>query len=79
MKGQITVYGTSLCPRCQGAKQYLEDKGIPYKCVDVGRDLKAAAHLELNDISTLPCIETDTCRVVGFNVRELDKLIEEVL
>ncbi|MDQ3204450.1 MAG: glutaredoxin 3 [Pseudomonadota bacterium] len=33
---EVTMYTTSTCPYCRGAKQLLESKGIPYTEINVG-------------------------------------------
>ena len=35
MKEPIKLYGASTCPQCQGAKQYLESKSVPFEYIDV--------------------------------------------
>lgn len=72
---EIKVYGTESCPQCQGAKQYLKQKGISFEYVDVFKDEEAMKELEELGAMSLPVIKCDNATVMGFNV----KMLEEVL
>lgn len=71
----IKVYGTESCPQCQGAKQYLKQKGISFEYADVFKDETAMKELEELGAMSLPVIKCDNATVMGFNV----KMLEEVL
>ena len=71
----IKVYGTESCPQCQGAKQYLKQKGISFEYADVFKDEAAMKELEELGAMSLPVIKCDNTTVMGFNV----KMLEEVL
>ena len=43
---QIVVYGTTWCPDCQRAKQFLGEQRIHYVWVDIEADLQAADYVE---------------------------------
>ena len=43
MADTIIFYGTSWCPDCRRAKQFLETHHIPFDEIDVDRDHEAAA------------------------------------
>ena len=42
----IIVYGTTWCPDCKQAKQFLGDQRIHYHWVDIERDPEAMAYVE---------------------------------
>jgi glutaredoxin len=42
----IIVYGTTRCPDCVRAKQFLDRRGIAYCWVDVERDRQAMTHIQ---------------------------------
>ena len=44
--GTIIVYGTTWCPDCRGAKQFLGDHLIQYVWVDIEQDAEAMAEVE---------------------------------
>ncbi len=54
----IVVYGTTWCPDCRRAKQFLGEQRIPYRWVDIERDAKALAYVETinNGMRIVPTI-----------------------
>ena len=38
----IRIYTTSWCPACRQAKQFLEERQLPYEEIDIEADLRAA-------------------------------------
>ena len=42
----IIVYGTTWCPDCKRAKQFLGEQRIPYRWVDIEQDAAAMAYVE---------------------------------
>lgn len=42
----ITVYGTTWCPDCKRAKQFLGDQRIQYSWVDIEKDMEAMSYVE---------------------------------
>jgi thioredoxin reductase (NADPH) len=60
MEDTIVVYGTTWCPDCKQAKQFLGDQRVPYQWIDIERDPEAMAYVEqVNDgqriIPTIVC------------------------
>jgi mycoredoxin len=43
---KIKIYGTTWCPDCARAKQFLSKKGIPFDWIDIEKDDQARAHVE---------------------------------
>ena len=79
MKEPIKLYGASTCPQCQGAKQYLESKSVPFEYIDVHKDTDGLNQLECLGISTIPVVMLGdgTNYVTGSNVKAIDNLIKE--
>jgi glutaredoxin-like YruB-family protein len=70
------VFTTPTCPWCQRAKSYLRSKSIPFKEVDVSRDQQAARDLvRRTGQMGVPVIEIDGRAVVGFDQRQVDRLL----
>jgi glutaredoxin-like YruB-family protein len=70
------VFTTPTCPWCQRAKSYLRSKSIPFKEVDVSRDQQAARDLvRRTGQMGVPVIEIDGRTVVGFDQRQVDRLL----
>ena len=42
----IIVYGTKWCPDCHRARRILGGRDIPYKYIDINRDVQACAFVE---------------------------------
>ena len=76
---QIKLYGTTSCPQCQGAKAWLERKKVPFTYVDVREDAASMNYLVEQGLSTIPVIIWKEQCITGFNPKQLDKLIMEVM
>ena len=73
---RVLVFTTPTCPWCQRAKSYLRSKSIPFKEVDVPRDQQAARDLvRRTGQMGVPVIEIDGRPVVGFDQRQVDRLL----
>lgn len=73
---RVIVFTTPTCPWCQRAKSYLRSKSIPFKEVDVSRDQQAARDLVRRTGQLgVPVIEIDGRAVVGFDQRQVDRLL----
>ena len=73
---RVLVFTTPTCPWCQRAKSYLRSKSIPFKEVDVTRDHQAARDLvRRTGQMGVPVIEIDGRPVVGFDQRQVDRLL----
>ena len=73
---RVLVFTTPTCPWCQRAKSYLRSKSIPFKEVDVSRDQQAARDLvRRTGQMGVPVIEIDGRPVVGFDQRQVDRLL----
>lgn len=72
----ITIYSTPACPYCHQAKRYLDEKGIPYKELDVAADLDARNQMvEISGQLGVPVIQVEGNIIVGFNRARLDELL----
>ncbi len=64
----VTVYSTRTCPYCHMAKDFLAEKKIAFKDVDVGSDQKAAEEMvKKSGQMGVPVIEIDGKIIVGFD------------
>ena len=71
----ITLYGTSTCPHCQTAREYLTKNGIPFNDVLVDKSKSAEeAYTSLNERG-VPVIVSAHKLMVGFNAKAYDELI----
>lgn len=74
----IKLYGTASCPQCQGAKKYLEQKGVPFEYIDVRTHPTGINDLEARNLRTIPVILWKDWCITGFSPKQIDKLITEV-
>ena len=79
MKEPLRLYGAASCPRCQGAKKYLEQKQVPFEYIDVFESPEGVKELESRGLSTIPVVMLGdgTNYVAGFNAKAIDYLIKE--
>lgn len=73
----ITVYTTSTCPFCDMMKNFLNEKGLPYKEVNVQQDQAAANKLvETTGQMGVPQTEIDGQWIIGFDPDKVMELVE---
>jgi glutaredoxin-like YruB-family protein len=77
---KVIVYSTTVCPYCDMAKKYLEEKRIEYIDIDVSKDEKAMVEMtkKTNQLS-IPVLDIDGEIIVGFNKKAIDTAIEIML
>ena len=76
---EITVYTTSTCPWCRMLKDYLTDKKVKFRNIDVGMDSKAAKEMvDKSGQMGVPQIEINGRIIVGFDKEELEKELAKV-
>lgn len=73
---RVIVFTTPTCGFCQAAKQYLRQRGIRFKEVDVTRDPQAARDIvRRTGQQGVPVIQIGSNFVVGFDRPKIDKLL----
>ena len=55
----ITVYSKNNCPNCDQAKNYLKNKNIPYREVNIEQDAEAREFITQEGLRTVPQIFMD--------------------
>ncbi len=71
----VTVYGTSWCPACRAAREYLMQRHIPFSDLDVERDPEARRELAEKQARALvhfggvPVLEVNGTLMEGFDRR----------
>jgi len=72
----IIIYTTPTCTYCNAVKNYLRNKNIPFREIDVSRDQLAAQEMyNRSGQYGVPQILIDGHLVVGFNKSKLDELL----
>jgi glutaredoxin 3 len=75
-KSRVLVFTTPSCPWCVRAKQYLRERNVPFREVDVSRDVAAARDLvRRTGQMGVPVVEIDGRPIVGFDKPQIDRLL----
>ena len=72
----VAVYSTPTCTYCHQLKQYLTQRSIPYRDLDVSRDAAAAAEMvRLTGQQGVPVTVIDGQAIIGYDRRALDEAL----
>ncbi|ABN51474.1 MAG TPA: NrdH-redoxin [Hungateiclostridium thermocellum] len=72
----VIVYTTPTCPWCTRVKEYLDQKGVQYREVNVAADRNAAMEMiRKSGQRGVPVVDIDGNIVVGFDQGKIDSLI----
>ena len=64
----VTLYTTTMCPYCEGAKALLKKRGIAYEEINLSRSPDDRQHIiDLTGMATFPQILIDGKPIGGFN------------
>lgn len=72
---RITLYSTRQCPHCRQARQYLQQRGLPFQELDVQSNARAQKALQRLGARAVPVILIGDARVDGFDRARLDRLL----
>jgi len=73
---KVIVYSTPTCPYCVMVKQYLNEKKIEYKDIDVSEDQESAEKMfEKSHHMGVPQLWIDHEVIVGFDQTKIDQLL----
>ncbi|MFH1256349.1 MAG: glutaredoxin family protein [Candidatus Diapherotrites archaeon] len=73
---EVIVYSTPTCPYCIMAKDYLKEKGIAFKDVNVAQDKKAAEEMiQKSGQQGVPVIDVAGQIIIGFDKEALKKAL----
>ncbi len=76
MMAKVTVYSTSTCPWCKKVKEYLKEKKVKYKDINVEDNEKARNDMiEKSGQMGVPVIDIDGTIIVGFDQAKIDKAL----
>jgi len=72
----IKVYSTEACPYCVALKNFLKEKGVDFKEIDVSQNQEAAKEMvEKTNQRGVPVLEVDGQFIVGFNRKKIEELL----
>lgn len=73
---KVVVFTTPTCSWCTRLKQYLRQRRVPFREVDVSKDEKAARDLvRRTGQQGVPVITIDGKPIVGFDKAKIDRLL----
>lgn len=64
---KLTLYGTTTCPHCAKAREYLKQAGIPFNDQIIDQSKAAASTFKLLDEKYVPILVSERKMVVGFD------------
>ena len=72
----ITIYSLPTCPHCRHAKEYLSNKNLTFKDLNVAEDKSARDEMvRLTNQRSVPVIVIDGQTVVGFDQQKIDEVL----
>jgi glutaredoxin len=75
---EIQIFSQPTCPACNEVKEYLKNKGIPFKDFNILSDDKALEEmLHVHKVRVTPLIIIGDKKLIGFDVVELEKALAE--
>jgi glutaredoxin 3 len=76
----IRIFTTPDCPRCFAAKEWLKNRALEFKEVNVKENLAATREMiRLSGARTVPVIEIGGRIVVGFNREEMEDALRDAV
>lgn len=73
-KDKVVMYSAAWCGICKKAKQYFQQKSIPYIVYDIEKSRSGKRGYKLLKGKGVPIIIVDDKRMNGFNVKKFEKL-----
>lgn len=74
---QVIIFSTSTCTWCRKVKDYLKEKKVKFKEVDVARDQKAARDMvRKSGQQGVPQIWINNYPIVGFDKTKIDRMLK---
>lgn len=72
-QARVIVFSTPTCPYCNAVKRYLQQRGVPFKDIDVSRDPIAARDMvRRSGQQGVPVIDINGKIIVGFDRAKID-------
>ena len=74
----IKIYSQPTCQACNELKEYLKSRGIQFEDHDIIRDYEALEEMiHVHKVSVTPLIIIGDKKLVGFDVKKLEKALAE--
>lgn len=73
---KVKVYSTPICPFCITLKEFLKKREVDFEDIDISGNEEAKERVVKNTgQSSVPVLELDGKFIVGFNRKEISKLL----
>lgn len=73
----IKLYSTKFCPYCVSLREFLKQKNIDFKEIDVSEDQVAQEEMiKKSGQMTVPVVEIDGETIVGFDREKICKILK---
>lgn len=73
---KVKVYSTPICPFCITLKEFLKKKEVDFEDIDISENEEAKERVVKNTgQNSVPVLEIDGKFIVGFNRKEISKLL----
>lgn len=72
----LEVFTSSSCTKCTMLKEYLRGRGLPFVERNIGVQENMTALIDLG-IKALPAVRLDDKVVVGFDIAQIEALLED--
>lgn len=74
---EVVIYTSPTCPWCSKLKDYLDEKGVGYREVDVSEDYNAAMKMvDLTGQRSVPVLMKGEQYVIGYNPEQIDRILQ---
>ncbi|NLJ34495.1 MAG: glutaredoxin family protein [Firmicutes bacterium] len=77
MAPQVIVYSTPTCPYCTLVKEYLEEKDVDFRVIDVTVDQEGREEFVRKGYRGVPVTIIGTEEITGFDVPKLEKALAQ--
>ena len=72
---RLTLYGTSTCPHCAAARDYLRQAGIAFNDVVIDKSKAAEDNFRKLEQNGVPVLVSDKQLVLGFDAKAFNEII----
>ncbi|MCX7880735.1 MAG: NrdH-redoxin [Ignavibacteria bacterium] len=74
---KVIIFTTPTCSFCNAAKRYLKERRVPFKEVDVSRDIAALRDMQrrTGGNTGVPVILINNKPIIGFDKRQIDVML----
>ena len=74
---QVTIYSNPTCPWCKKVKEFLKEKKIEFKDIDVSKSEEAVKKLvEKSGQTGVPVTDINGTIIVGFDKEKLEEALK---